>query len=180
MAYLAVIKPTPQAMQYFMELLDEEYSATYSTLKNTANWVDTELTKLKGALATLEEKHLEGIYTDEDYIRIRDGIKIKITTQTSLANEKEIDIVNIEDMKAKLTYYLSNFDKFFINADPETRYKIGCSINPKGFTFEGSKVRTPELGYCYQALHEYSAHNVHPSTPCRIRTGDSLAENQLS
>lgn len=180
MAYLTSIKATPEAIQYFMELLDEEYSATYSTLKNTASWIDAELTKLKEALVKLETKHLEGVYTDEDYIRIRDGIKIKITAQTSLANEKKIDVVNIEDMKAKLTYYLSNFDKLFINADPETRYRIGCSINPKGFTFESGKVRTPELGYCYQAIQAYSAGSVQSSTPIRIRTGDLRLEKASS
>lgn len=167
-AYLTSIKATPEAMQYFMELLTEEYAKTYNTLENTETWVSGEIERLKKMLVTLETKHLEGLYEDSDYIRLRDDLKIRIVAQQSLANEKKMDIIDIEAMKSKLTYYLSNLDKVFINADPETRYRIGCSINPKGFTFEGNKVRTPELGYCYQAIQAYSTDNVQSSGMARL------------
>ena len=153
--YLKSIKPTQEKVTEFCENLEEQYKATYETLLHSWDWVDKEIDMLIERLAKLEEKHLGGVYTDDDYVRIRDDIKIRLIAQKSLANEKKIDVLDIKIMTKVLAYYLLHFDQLFKNADPETRYLIGCSIFPKGFTFEDGVVRTPELGYCYKHINDF-------------------------
>lgn len=165
LSYLSTVKPTEQQLQYLRELMHDAYAQEYGTLKDTSEIISEEVQILKKKLSVLEEKHLAGIYSDEDYMRIRDTLKVKIASQESLKSEKKIDILNIDTVINVLEYYLRNFDQLFIKLDPESRYRIGCSINPKGIYFEDKKLRTPELGPAYHAISQLSASSVHLGTP---------------
>ena len=59
------------------------------------------------------------------------------------------------------------------------KHAISSSIYPYGVICTREKLRTIKVERIYEQTFEICS-NIKSSTPIRIRTGDSLAENQLS
>jgi site-specific DNA recombinase len=162
---LRTVKPTEKATTYYLEILKESYENKITTLNAQADWVFEEGMKTKKMLKTLEEKHLTGVYSDEDYLRIKDELNIKLHEKRTIHADTSIEMGEFETRLNLLKFYLNNIDFCFMKADPETRLKIGCSIFEKGVVFDGEVYRTPEIASHYRIAKDILTQGINSGEP---------------
>ncbi len=147
---LQSIKPTVEQMQFFTEILQEKYVNRFATLAVAAKEVDKEVSELKATIKTLKYKHLKGVYSDEEYKEIKDELESQVVVKQGIASEKKIDQLDIKTTLEFMKYYLTHLDEVWLKASVEGKYKIGCSIFPKGLYFYKDSYQTPQLGTGYR------------------------------
>ncbi len=150
------ITVSQKRMDYLAELLKEKYQSKYKDLLFSRHIVKKDIDDLRKTLTTLKLKHLKGIYSDQEYMEMKEELQTEIMTKETLLPEKKMDIRDIDTTLEFMKFYLTNLDKLFLRASPEGRLAIGSSIFPKGVTFEEGKCRTDEIGREYATIRHYA------------------------
>ncbi len=167
---LQTIKPTKKFMLFFSAILKEKYHARFAQLTMAQDKILKDIDVLKKTKKTLSEKHLAGIYSDEDYLEMKEEIVSEIAIKNGLLNEKKMDKIDIETVLEFMVYYLTHLDKIFLKASPQLRLKIGCSLLPFGIVFENGSYRTPLLGRGYKLTNEFYTTPIKLGESAGIRT----------
>lgn len=170
------IQPTKKFMLFFATIIKEKYHARFNQLNTAQDTILKDIEILKKTKKTLSEKHLKGIYSDEDYIELKDELASEIAIKNGLLNEKKIEKIDIQTVLEFMVYYLSNLDKIFLKASPELKLKIGCSLLPFGIVYENNSYRTPILGRGYEAK---ARNAIASGEPGGIRTRDQELKRLL-
>ena len=147
---LQSIKPTEKQMQFFTEILQEKYINRFATLAVAAKEVEKEVSELKATIKTLKYKNLKGVYSDDEYKEIKDELETQMIVKQGIVSEKKIDQLDIKTTLEFMKYYLTHLDEVWLKASVEGKYKIGCSIFPKGLYFLTNSYQTPLLGTGYR------------------------------
>jgi len=155
--YLKTIKPTEKFMDYFNAILKEKYEVRIKQLHTSEKLIKDEIKRLEIVKKRIRTKHRDGIYTDEEYLEMKEEIQIELATKKSLLSEKAIDKLDINALCTFLKYYLTNLDTIYMKLNPEGWYKMGCSLFPKGIYYENGYYRTPELGRGYKLIKDLEA-----------------------
>lgn len=152
---LQSIKPNENSLQYFAEHLKEQYESNYQELTTAQKTIEDDVKMLENTLIRIRNKHRDSIYSDEEYLEMKEDIKIQLMGKKSLLSEKKIDKIDIDTTINFMKFYFENLDKIFLKASPEGRLKVGCSIFPIGVIFDGYDYRTPELGLGYKLISDF-------------------------
>lgn len=154
---LKKVKPTPQFMDFFAELLEEKYNQRFFQLRLTSKTIDRDISELSETIKTLKYKHLKGIYDDAEYIEIKDDLESQIAIKKGIKSEMNLEALDIKTILNFMKYYLTNMDIIFSKANIEDKYKLGCSIFPEGVLFEKDAYRTPLLGHAYALTNQFAS-----------------------
>lgn len=168
-----------KGMKLFTELLQEQYETRVKQQQYVETDVSIDIEKLTQMKKELGRKHLAGIYNDADYVDMRNDIDIQLAQKHSQMNQKNIQNVDIEKVTSFASKYFTDLGGAWDKATPEGKHKISCSMFPVGVVCTKEKLRTQQVERIYTLTKDYSE-KILFSTPCRIRTGDSRAENPLS
>lgn len=141
-------------MQWITEILKEKYHAQYDLLNKTSDTVEKDIEVLKATKKTLSEKHLKGLYTDEEFLEMKDNLDAQIAIKKGLVNEKKLQKIDIDTILNFIQYYFTHLDTVFIKASLEGKLRIGSSIFPEGVVFENGNFRTPILGRGYKLTND--------------------------
>lgn len=153
---LKSIEVSSEFMDLFSEILKEKYNEQFMQLNDSQDKVKQDIKTLEGTKKLIREKNVKGIYTDEEYLEMKEEIETDLAIKNGLLSEKKIDKIEVDTALQFMKYYLSNLEKIFFKATPEGKLKIGCSIFPDGVVFDGQNFRTPELGRIYKLTRDFS------------------------
>jgi site-specific DNA recombinase len=173
---LKQIKPTKEMMTFVKEMLREKYEAKFNKIQHSTKIIEQDLKQINDSKLKLMEKHLSGVYSDEDFLKMKDSLDQQYIVKKGLLSEKQIDKIDIETVLQFITFYMTNLDRVWADASPEGKLAIAGSIFPLGITVENGELRTATLGLAY----DLSNFTVNDSTAMGIRTPDSWAENPMS
>ncbi len=176
---LAKIKFTEKHMQHLAEMLKEKYAAKYQQLNISQDKIREDIEALKLAKKIARKKNVEGLYTDEEYLEMKDEYQSLIAVKESLLSEKKIDITKIDTILEFVSYFMSHLDQVFIKASPEGRLAIASSIFPDGVIFDGPQFRTPKLGRGYDLTRDILTTPMNSGEPERIRTSNRYLKRVL-
>jgi site-specific DNA recombinase len=150
--FLEKVKANPGAMQYHKEMMRETYEEEFGILTDTARQIEHELSDIVEMLDELEINKLKKLYTDADYLQLKDKLKIKYAAKKSLLSEKQIDRIDIETVLEWTAYYLTHLGKCWEKTSVEGKRAMQGSLFPEKITFDGKIMRTPILGTAYNIV----------------------------
>ena len=177
--YIKSLQPSEKYMQYISEFVKEKYHAKFNQLSSSADKVLKDIDLLQATKKKLAEKHLAGIYSDEDFMSMRDDLDIQIAVKEGIFSEKSLEKIDIDTILQFIVHYLTNLSTAFIEASPEGRLKIGCSIFPSGVVFDGTNFRTPEIGRGYKLNSGLTTNPAKMGDPTGARTRNQKLKRLL-
>lgn len=158
---LKKIKPKAKAIQFFEELIQEQYESEFKDLSASTKQVGQDIETAEKALKNLKTKHLQGLYADEEFSEMKEELKIQIFSKRQLLGEKKQDKAGVQEVLAFMRFYLRNLDKIFTKASLEGKLAIAGSIFPEGLVYNNNTFIEPSLGYCYRLNELYD--QVYPT-----------------
>lgn len=173
------LSANPKQMQLLSEVLLEQFEARVKLQQISATDYSKDLEQLKNLRKELAMKNLKGIYSDEDYLQLRNDLDDQIAQKYALAYQKQIVNMDFKKITEFSSYYFANLDQAWLKASLEGKVTISDSIFPKGVVCTKEGLRTPKVGHIYNLTKKYSE-EIMFSTPSRIRTGDLHVENVSS
>lgn len=176
---LASLSPKPKFMKLLSELVVEQYEAKIKQQSTIPTAIPEEIARLTAMRKELARKNLAGIYSDQDYIELRDDIDKQIASMYGQVDQKTIETVDIDKVMNSITDYFSSLDSAWLKADLAGKHKISSSMFPRGVICTKNSLRTVEIARIYEQTKKFSE-EIRFSTPSRIRTGDLVAENHPS
>lgn len=108
---------------------------------------------------TLQRKHLKGLYTDEEFVKLNDELSAEYYAKKSLLSEKQIEQIDIETILEWNHYYLTHLDEILLKADIKTKHLMESSILPEKTTREELTNRTLRLGLGYRLNELFEEQN---------------------
>lgn len=142
-------------MQWFGEMILEKWKAKYEVVIHAEDQVQRDIADLEDLIETIRLKNAKGIYTDEEYLAMKDDLETELAVKRGVVSEKKIDRLDIDTSIRFIEYYFSHFQRVWTDAKLEGKLAIGRSMFPNGLVFEGTDFRTPELGRGYAMTREY-------------------------
>jgi len=146
---LRKVKPSPGTVNLFMAMLKEKYHAKIDMFNDSGKTVRKDIQELESILSTLAYKHLKGIYSDDEYLKIKQELTHQIIVKRGIIGENKIDVLDLRTILNFMEYYLTHLDECFLKASLEGKLAIACSVFPSGLLFDKTTYRTPEIGYGY-------------------------------
>ena len=145
---------TKKRAKWLCEILEEKYYQQLNQVNQNNDSVETDIAKLKETKFALSEKHLKGLYTDEEFLELKKNLDDQVEAKKELLTDKVVEETDIKPVLRFMEYYLTHLDTVWDKANGEAKLKIGSSIFPQGVIFEDDNFRTPELGLGYQLTKE--------------------------
>ncbi len=173
------LSPKPKYMKLLSELVMEQYEARMKQQLTIQSTKPEEIEKLTTMRKELARKNLAGIYSDQDYVELRDDIDRQIAIKYGQISQKSIETMDIEKVMNSITDYFSSLNGACSKADLIGKHKMSCSMFPRGVVCTRDLLRTIEIERIYEQTKKFSE-EIKFSTPSRIRTGDLSAENAPS
>src|SRR5476651_1251999 len=100
----------------------DKYQQKIGFLTNGQKKIKTEIEELETMLIDLGKKNLKGIYTDEDYLKMKQSIEVDLITKKGQLGDSKIETLELEESLNFIKYYFSHFDRAWIDASPLGRY----------------------------------------------------------
>ncbi len=147
-------------MQIFTEMLKEKYELQLSELSKSSDKVNADIKQTEEILHTLKMKHLKGIYTDEEYLQMKDELSLDLSVKKGLSNEKQMDQIDIDTLLHWMHYYLTHLDEVWSKASIEGKHAIQSSIFPQKLIFVNGSYQTPHLGFIYNLKEQIESKNI--------------------
>lgn len=141
-------------LTWYTELIKEKYHSQYDELTHTSRLIDQDIAELEAAKKIARQKNMKGVYTDEEYLEMKNEFDAEIVTKKGILAEKKMMELDIDIILEFIVYYLSNLDRAWLDASPEGRVAIGGSIFPDGVQWDGKEFRTARLGLGYEATRK--------------------------
>ncbi len=147
---LASLSPKPKSMQLLSEMIVEQYEARVQQQQVITTDVSGELERLTTMRKELGKKHLAGIYTDQDYIELRNDLDSQLTKLYTLTSAKQIHSVDIRKVMDAISTYFSSLDGAWSRASLEGKHAISSSMFPRGVICTRQLLRTIEIERIYE------------------------------
>ncbi|MEK7106120.1 MAG: recombinase family protein, partial [Patescibacteria group bacterium] len=160
MALLEALKPSKELSEVVKRLIVEKYNSKWALINQTSEYVREDLKKLDEKSQFILDKHAEGIYTDEEFLRLKEQIEIQYIVKKGLLSEKQLHQIDIETIMEFMKNYLSNLDKIFTNTSLKGKLAIAGSIFPNGIEISEGKVRTPEISLIFKPFEATVAYST--------------------
>ena len=167
---LDTIKFDEGYMEWFGEMVLKKWQAKHEVLIHSEDQVHRDISELEDLLKTVRLKNAKGIYTDTEYLAMKDDLETQLAVKRGVVSEKKIDRLDITTTIEFIKYYFSHMRRVWIDASLEGKLAIGCSMFPNGLIFENKDFRTPQLGRGYAMTRVYSTTPVPSGEPAGIRT----------
>ncbi len=178
-SYLQTITYDKEWLTWYTEFIKEKYHTQYDDSIRTRKLIEGDIEEMRAAKKIARQKNVKGIYTDEEYLEMKNEYDVDIIVKEGLLAEKRMMELDIDAILEFVVYYLSHLDRAWLDASPEGRVAIGGSIFPKGVTWDGKQFRTTQLGLAYKATKEAKNAPTSPSDPGGIRTRDQELKRLL-
>lgn len=153
---LSTISPKPNRMQLLSELIIEQYETRVKQQGFISTDVQGEINKLAAMRKELGKKHLTGIYTDQDYLDLRDDLDGQIAKKYALMNSKKLIEVDIHKVMEFVSEYFSHLDRAWNRAGLLGKHAISSSIFPRGILCLKDELRTIEIERIYEQTKIFS------------------------
>lgn len=136
-------------MEYVREVVKEVYLNKYDLILQSEDQIHKDIAEIDETLKKLSLKHLQGIYTDEEYLALKDELNVQKIDKKGLLSEKKIERLDIDTILEFIVFYYTNLDRVWFDATLEGKLKIACSLFPSGIEVDKTGLRTPQLGRAY-------------------------------
>lgn len=143
-------------MEWFGEMIVEKWEAQHSILIHSEDQVHRDIAEIEGLIETIRIKNAKGIYTDDEYLAMKDDLETQLTVKKGVVSEKKIDRLEFTTCVQFIKYYFSHMKRVWVDASLEGKLRIGGSMFPNGVIFENGDFRTPQLGRGYALTRAYS------------------------
>lgn len=140
--YLSQIKIDENISKLYLAILEDVFSQNSENNSKELNKIEKELEVQKQNLRKIDDKFINGEIEQETHKRLVDSIRDKMSNLEADKAEKSIvdsDFKNYLDFGFNL---LSNLDKFYNEADLETKDKLLSSIFPEKLIYQFGNYRT--------------------------------------
>lgn len=162
---LQTLEPTPEFMDLKIALMFEKYEAQNKVVIETNDEIKKDITNLEEMLTTLKEKHLTGVYSDKDFVELRDDIETRIMAKKTLLADKSIEIDEVKVLMIWIKAFFTHLEKIFVAAPAEVRQSLGCSIFPEGLYLKDGDFQTPKIASCYRIKEAFIDSSNNRVTP---------------
>ncbi len=152
--YLKTINYDEDWLKWYVEFIKEKYHTQYDESIRTRKIVEQDIEEFEAAKKIARQKNVEGIYSDAEYLEMKNEYDSEIVTKKGLLAEKKMMEVDIDTILEFIVYYLSHLDRAWLDASPEGRVAICGSIFPQGVVWDGKEFRTSEIGLGYKAVKD--------------------------
>lgn len=152
-------------MVWFGEMVLEKWEAQNSLLIHAEDHVHRDIQELEELLKTARMKNVKGVYTDDEYLAMKDELETQLAIKRGVVSEKKIDRLDITTTIEFIKFYFSHMRRVWTDATLEGKLSIGCSMFPNGIIFEKGNLRTPQLGRGYAMTREFSTTPVPMGEP---------------
>ncbi len=96
--FLKKVKAKPKAIQFFEELMTEQYESEFKDLQSSSKQVRKDVEIVEATLTRLKRKHLQGLYDDQEFAEMKEELKIELIEKKQLLGEKEFDKAGIQEV----------------------------------------------------------------------------------
>ena len=151
---LKKLNTSQRRMKWLCEILEEKFNQKLEMINKNTDGVQVEIDKLKETKFTLSEKHLKGIYSDEEFLELKKSLDSQIEEKQQLLTDKVVDKQDITPVLKFMEYYLSHLDIVWNKASLEGKVRIAGSIMPNGIVYGEEDFRTPKLGLGYELTRQ--------------------------
>jgi site-specific DNA recombinase len=148
------ITMTDEFMQWLGEMVIERYNSEIHTREHSEDQIYREIDELVALKKTIGMKNAKGIYSDKEYIAMKEDLDDQIMVKRGLISEHKLENLDIKTTVNFIRYYFTHMRESWERATLEGKLYIGCSMFPRGLVFEDGKFRTPELGRGYALTQE--------------------------
>jgi hypothetical protein len=170
-----------ELMQWIGEMVFERYNSEIHTNSHSNDQIYRDIDELEALKKTIGIKNAKGIYTDKEYLAMKEDINNQINTKKGQLNECVLETIDIKSTVEFIRYYFTHFRESWVNATLEGKRYIGCSMFPRGVVFAEGKFRTPELGRGYALTQDLRTLASNRVSPERFgRSTNSLKVRQLA
>lgn len=139
-------------IEWISEMVRESYEAKHGQFLKSEEMARKELIETQKLVKELNLKYLKKEFSKEEYDQLKKDLEIQLVIQEGVLNEYKMAKLDIDIILQWVKFYLTNIPRIWLDAEPEARYRIGCSLFPEGLYFDGKEFRTPTLGLAYQYI----------------------------
>ena len=164
---------------WYTEIIKEKYHTQYDDILRTHKIIEQDIEELEQAKKISRQKNTKGIYTDDEYLEMKNEYDAEITTRKGLLAEKKMMELDIDKILEFIVFYFSHLDRVWLDATPEGRVAIAGSIFPDGVVWDGKQFRTVTLGLGYEATKNAKNASMNSGEPAGIRTQDQELKRLL-
>ena len=164
---------------WYTEIIKQKYHTEYDEILRTNKIIVQDIEELEKAKKISRQKNTKGIYTDDEYLEMKNEYDAEIITKKGLLAEKKMMELDIDIILEFIVYYLSHLDRVWLDATPEGRVAIAGSIFPDGVIWDGKQFRTATLGLGYKATQDAKNASMNSGEPAGIRTQDQELKRLL-
>ena len=112
---LKSLEPTKEYMDLRINLMLEKYEGKNKVILDTKKRVQKDLAKLEKMLSTLKEKHLSKVYSDTEFVPLKDDLETRIMAKRSLLAEKSINVDEIKLLTNWIKAFFTHLEKIFLS-----------------------------------------------------------------
>lgn len=163
--YLQKVSYNEKWIAWFLELVEEQYNARYGAIKESQKALKKQVKQLKQSLTDAGVSHAKKLYSDEQYIQIKNELEAEIMVKNTLIAEKTLDTIDLKTILNWNKFYLSNLDRAWLDADIHGKMKIACSIFPEGLTWNGNEFSNTKIGAMYRLKETLTNASVSDGEP---------------
>lgn len=140
------IQPNKQFIRLFREVMLEVWKTKQSEAIKEVSRVDKEIQKLKAFKGLLIKKNLEGVITDEDYMKENERINAELAVREIERNEHRNDETDIDYLVSQAERLFENVSTLWFEAPYEHKLRFQTLLFPKGVIYKNGNIGTAQLG----------------------------------
>lgn len=156
-------------IHWITEMVKEAYEAKYKVFVKSEQQAEREVKETMELQKELNLKYLKKEFTKDEYESMKKDLEIQLVMREGVLSERKMAKLDIDIILSWIEFYLTHIPRIWLDAEPEARYRIGCSLFPSGLQYDGQKFRTPTLGIAYRLTSELRDDSVRLGDPRRIR-----------
>lgn len=157
---LAGVKPKPEFMELFGEVVKEKYGQQVEMMKQRESRIETQINNLLTKKKVLIEKNLKGIYSDELFQEEIERIEAEIIVCKTQQAEDKMDELNIEILVQFMKNMINNIDRAWSEGDLKQRRLIAGSIFPDGLVYEKHNYQTMKFAPPFNLIFNFNPASV--------------------
>lgn len=165
---LKEVTPKKECLELFIQFLEKTYYDRVSQLQKITQDTDSDIEKLRALRATLVEKNLSGVYSDEVFKEQNAIIEDKIARAMIVKDDSKLDKYNIVDVTSFVRTLLADLGETYKRSSISQIKVLFGSMFPTGLTWDENGTLNHTLSPIYQSIRTFDACSIRFGTPCRI------------
>ena len=172
-SFLETVKFEEGAIHWVSEMVKEAYERKYNVFVKSEQQAERDAQETLGLLKELNLKYLKKEFSKDEYDSMKKDLEIQLVIREGIVSERKMAKLDIDTILSWIEFYLLHIPRIWIDAEPEARYRMGCSLFPEGLLYDGEKFRTPVLGVAYRLTNEATNNFVASGESAGTRTRDA-------